>query len=240
MCGLLGKSVMGEARRSWKVFWQPLQGKNIIGEPQTPKNGFISCHIFPYIHSILLWNLRLKTRLCEPGVESNLETEFWVKQKRVAFIALPGTRWVGRLMPSELCPSRVGALWLWWEVLQRCFEGRIADKDHQGMQGLPSLIWPQVVSLMSSVWSNCDLLSGLKNASVSYHLPFVRGFSSAEERRDAVMCVSRGGARTEPQGCTIVSWLLLPGLCIPQNPASLLSNSLNLPFELRESHGGWN
>ena len=52
---------------------------------------------------------------------------------------------------------------------------------------------------------------------------FSGGFSSAEGLTDSVMCISRGGPRTLPPGCTIVSWSLQP---LP----SLMSNCLNLPF----------
>ena len=61
------------------------------------------------------------------------------------------------------------------------------------------LIWPQVVS-------------GMKNADI---FRLLGGFSSTKGSKDTVMCVPWGGTRTLPQGCTIVSWLLLSHLCIP-------------------------
>ena len=46
-----------------------------------------------------------------------------------------------------------------------------------------------------------------------------------------------GGTRTLPQGCTIVSWLLLPCLCIPSLP--WLATVQICPLELREGPGVW-
>ena len=69
------------------------------------------------------------------------------------------------------------------------------------------------------------------------HLPFVGGFSSAEELKDIIMCIPWGGTRTLPQGCTIVSWLLLPCHCIPSLP--WLATVWMCPLELRDGHGGW-
>ena len=63
------------------------------------------------------------------------------------------------------------------------------------------------------------------------------GLSSPEELRDNALCIPRGGTRTLPQGCTIVSWLLLPCVCIPS--LSWLADVWICPLELRESPGGW-
>ena len=46
------------------------------------------------------------------------------------------------------------------------------------------------------------------------------------------------GTRILPQGCTIVSWLLLSHLCIPYPP--WLAAVWNCPLKLREGHRGWN
>ena len=43
--------------------------------------------------------------------------------------------------------------------------------------------------------------------------------------------------QTLPQGCAVVSWLLLPGLCIPSLP--WLAAVWTYPLGLRESHRGW-
>ena len=51
------------------------------------------------------------------------------------------------------------------------------------------------------------------------------------------MCIPWSGTRTQPQGRTIVSWLLLPCLCIPSLP--WLATVQICPLELREGHGGW-
>ena len=50
----------------------------------------------------------------------------------------------------------------------------------------------------------------------------------AKQLKDIVMCIPWGGTRTLPQGCVIVSWLLLPCLLFPL--PSLINNCLNLPF----------
>ena len=44
---------------------------------------------------------------------------------------------------------------------------------------------------------------------------FLTGFHSVEKLNYIVMCIPWGATRTLPQGCTTVSWLLLPCLCIP-------------------------
>ena len=46
-----------------------------------------------------------------------------------------------------------------------------------------------------------------------------------------------GGTRTLPQGCTILSWLLL--LCLHIPSLSWLATFGTCPLELRESHGSW-
>ena len=51
------------------------------------------------------------------------------------------------------------------------------------------------------------------------------------------MCIPWGGTRTLPQGCTVVSWLLLSCLCFPSLP--WLATVRICPLELREGHGGW-
>ena len=70
-----------------------------------------------------------------------------------------------------------------------------------------------------------------------WHLPFVGGFSSVEELKGIVMCIPWGGTRTLPQGCTILSWPLLPCLCIPSLP--WLAAVQICPLELRKGYGGW-
>ena len=47
----------------------------------------------------------------------------------------------------------------------------------------------------------------------------------------------RGVTRTLPWGCTIVSWLLLPCLCIPS--LSWLASVWTCLLDLREGPGGW-
>ena len=49
-----------------------------------------------------------------------------------------------------------------------------------------------------------------------WQLPFIGGFIKNSE--DIVMCIPWGWARTLPQICTAVSWLLLPCFCIPSLP----------------------
>ena len=63
------------------------------------------------------------------------------------------------------------------------------------------------------------------------------GLSSPEELRDNALCIPRGGTRTLPQGCTIVSWLLLPCVCIPS--LSWLADVWICPLGVKEGHGGW-
>ena len=58
------------------------------------------------------------------------------------------------------------------------------------------------------------------------------GLSSAEELKDITMYIPWGGTRTLPQGCTVVSWLLLPCLCIPCLP--WLVTIWICPLEFRE------
>ena len=60
---------------------------------------------------------------------------------------------------------------------------------------------------------------------------------SAKQLKDTVLCIPWGGTRTLTQGCTIVSWLLLPCLCIPSLP--WLEAVWTCPLELREGLGDW-
>ena len=60
-------------------------------------------------------------------------------------------------------------------------------------------------------------------------LPLMGVSVSAKQLKDNVACVPRGGAKALPQGCTILSSLLLVCLCIHSLPP-LISRSLNLPF----------
>ena len=45
----------------------------------------------------------LKPALCPPVLNRNSEAEFWVKETKNSFIALPGKGGYSRLMPSRLC-----------------------------------------------------------------------------------------------------------------------------------------
>ena len=81
-----------------------------------------------------------------------------------------------------------------------------------------------------------------RNFAISLKLPSsarVGGGSlrSAEELKDIYMDIPWGRTRTLPQGCTIVSWRLLPGLCIPSLP--WLVTVWSCPLELGRSQGGW-
>ena len=236
----VGEKRNGRGKKKLEGVWQPLQEKNTIGEPQTPKVWFISCHLFPYIHNILLWNLLLKTRPLCTGVESNLGDWVLGEAEKSSFIALPGTRWVGRLMPSELCPSRVGALWLWWGVLQRCFEGGIADKDQGACRACPPLIWPQVVSwwVLYDQTVTFSLDWRMLRVVTIFHL---LGALVLQKSAETQLCVS---LEVEP-GLSPKDAQLFPDCSSlvsvsPRTPLLCLATLWTCPFELRESHGGWN
>ena len=66
---------------------------------------------------------------------------------------------------------------------------------------------------------------------------WVGALVSVEELKDTVMCIPWRGTRTLLQGCTVMSWLFLPGLCI----SSFLWSATvwTCPLELREGHGRW-
>ena len=66
----------------------------------------------------------------------NVETEFGVKEKKIAFIALPGEEGHSRLMPSRLCPV-LGENRRWSYSLE--LENRATDKG-QGRCQLALLI----------------------------------------------------------------------------------------------------
>ena len=70
----------------------------------------------------------------------------------------------------------------------------------------------------------------------SYNPPSEWGSYSAEKFKD-ITYISWGAIRTHPQGCSIVSWLLLANLLI----LSLfwLTNIGVCLLGLREGHGGW-
>ena len=57
---------------------------------------------------------------------------------------------------------------------------------------------------------------------------------SAEELKNVAMCIAWEGTRTLPQGCTILSCLFLPCLCIPSHPC--FTSVSNYRLELREGH----
>ena len=62
-------------------------------------------------------------------------------------------------------------------------------------------------------------------------------YKTSQRYLSKILYIPWGGTRTLPQGCTIVSWLLLPCLCIPFLP--WLSSVWNCPSKLRKVHGGW-
>lgn len=88
----VGENCIGRGKKKLEGVSQPLQENNTIGESQTPKMWFISCHMFPYIQNILLWNLMLKTWPLCTGVESNLGDGVLGKAEKNSFMALPGKR----------------------------------------------------------------------------------------------------------------------------------------------------
>jgi len=49
----VGEKCNGRGKKKLKGVSQPLQEKNTIGEPQTPKMWLISCHIFPISKTFL-------------------------------------------------------------------------------------------------------------------------------------------------------------------------------------------
>ena len=65
----------------------------------------------------------------------------------------------------------------------------------------------------------------MKNADI-FHFP---GFNSI------VLCISWGRTWTLPQGCTIVSWLHLPSLCIPSLPWLTTVQTCILGFRKEEA-----
>ena len=81
-------------------------------------------------------------------------------------------------------------------------------------------------------WGNRVMLSLKLPSSTS-----VGALVPTEELKGIVMCIPSGGTRILPQGCTIVSWLLLLCFCIP--PLPWLATVWICPLELREGPGGW-
>ena len=91
------------------------------------------------------------------------------------------------------------------------------------------LIWPQINLMNGGSGSHqtvtCFLGWRVLHQVVNiFHLLVVLVLKNSE----IVMCIPWGGAWTLPQGCTIISCLLLPCLCI--SLPSLISNCLNLSF----------
>ena len=80
----------------------------------------------------------------------------------------------------------------------------------------------------------------IRNLELSLKLPFsiwVGGLSSCIRTQSYLYVYPFRRNQDLPQGCTIVSWLLLPYLCIPSLP--WLATVWTCPLELREGHGGW-
>ena len=76
------------------------------------------------------------------------------------------------------------------------------------------------------------VLSGMSNANIFHLLGVLEGV----QRYCSLYPLK--GTRILPQGWTIVSWLLLPCLCIPSPP--WLATVWNCPLKLWEGHRGWN
>ena len=86
-------------------------------------------------------------------------------------------------------------------------ENRAAKKD-QGRRKLALFFkagveWPQSILVVLE----CRMLTS-----------WLVGVVSSVELKDIIMCIPLGGTKTLPQGCTVVSGLLLPGLCILSLP----------------------
>ena len=60
-------------------------------------------------------------------------------------------------------------------------------------------------------------------------MTFLGEFWFCKELKDIVMCIPWGGTRTLPQGCSLISWLLLS--CLP----SVISSCSDLLFETQGS-----
>ena len=151
-----------------------------------------------------------KTQLLWTSAESILGDRFSEtgEVEKKSFFALPSKGGHSGLIPwKTVCPNLGG----FGEEFSS-YGSRSGLLIRMGcVQGLHSFNLASGGLLMS--------FSRLSNCSFSpEHLPFGRGFSSTEELKDIVMCIPWGGTRTLPQGCTIVSWLFLPFLCIPSLP----------------------
>ena len=79
--------------------------------------------------------------------------------------------------------------------------------------------------------------SGFSRSGVWVHVGTWWGFHYLQNSSNIVMHIPWGGTRTLPQGCTTVSWLFLPCLCIPSLP--WLATVWTCLLELREGHGSW-
>ena len=75
---------------------------------------------------------------------------------------------------------------------------------------------------------------GRKELDMTEHTHII-GF--AEELKNSYMCIPWGKTWILSGGCTIVSSLLLPVLCIPSLP--WLATIWTCPLELRRGQGGW-
>ena len=73
---------------------------------------------------------------------------------------------------------------------------------------------------------------------VGHNWAHIYVISFAEELKNSFMCIPWGKTWILSQGCTIVSSLLLSGLCIPSLP--WLATVWTYLLELRRGHGGWN
>ena len=149
--------------------------------------------------------------------------------EKKSFIALPGKGGHSGLKPSKLCVPTWGRGSLWGVLQSR---GGVAEKD-QGVCRAhipsidsfnPEIFWCQVV-----LWS--VVLEVIEPS--LWNIFHLVGISvSAKQLKDIVMCTPWGGIRTLPQGCTVVSWLFYPCLCIPSLPWS--ATVWTCPLELRE------
>ena len=127
------------------------------------------------------------------------------QRRKNSFIALPGKGGLQWANASKTVPP-LGEIGRWFYSLG---EWKIGPQIRIRVEAS----WHCFQSWCSVVW-----WSSFQNKNASLTSSICWGFSSAEELKDTVLCIPWRGTRTCPQSHTVVSWQLLPGLCIPSLP----------------------
>ena len=169
-----------------------------------------------------------KIQLLYPSTKLNLRDRVLGEIEKNSFIALPDK---GCQCPQNCVFQSGGGVRSSIVMVQRGGHDQLMDILLIGWW------WGYWGSATSTFWFQlvCGLCTCGQHMVNFFHLMGVS--VPAEQLKDTVMYIPWRRTKTLPQGCTIVSWLLLPCLCIPSLP--WLATVWACPLEFREGHESW-